>query len=127
MRKRYYIMFVARDADGELVKMPITLHYLYMFIAGAIIGMLTITGMAGSYTRMLVKVARFNQLKVEKDALSVNYNKLEQVAKEKDVQVASLGSLASEVSALYGLKTETDMSPAAAEEAKTEEVSRSID
>ena len=56
MRKRYYIMFVARDADGELVKMPIPLHYLYMFIAGAIIGMLTITGMAGSYTRMLVKV-----------------------------------------------------------------------
>jgi len=127
MRKRYYIMFVARDADGELVKMPIPLHYLYMFIAGALIGMLTITGMAGSYTRMLVKVARFNQLKVEKDALSANYNKLEQVAKEKDVQVASLGSLASEVSALYGLKTETDFKTAVPEEIKTQQVNYSID
>jgi len=127
MRKRYYIMFVARDADGELVKMPIPLHYLYMFIAGAIIGMLTITGMAGSYTRMLVKVARFNQLKVEKDALSANYNKLEQVAKEKDVQVASLGSLASEVSALYGLKTETEFKSAVPEEIKAQQVSYSID
>ena len=126
MRKRYYIMFVARDADGELVKMPIPLHYLYMFIAGAIIGMLTITGMAGSYTRMLVKVARFNQLKVEKEALSANYNKLEQVAKEKDVQVASLGSLASEVSALYGLKTETEFQSAVPEEAKAQQVSYSI-
>jgi len=127
MRKRYYIMFVARDADGELVKMPIPLHYLYMFIAGAIIGMLTITGMAGSYTRMLVKVARFNQLKVEKDALSVNYNKLEQVAKEKDVQVASLGSLASEVSALYGLKTETEFQAAPPEEVKAQQISSSFD
>jgi murein DD-endopeptidase MepM/ murein hydrolase activator NlpD len=127
MRKRYYIMFVARDTDGELVKMPIPLHYLYMFIAGALIGMLTITGMAGSYTRMLVKVARFNQLRIEKDDLSRNYNKLEEVTKEKDVQVASLGSLASEVSALYGLKSETDMRPAAAEDGKTAEVSRSID
>jgi len=126
MRKRYYIMFVARDADGELVKMPIPLHYLYMFIAGAIIGMLTITGMAGSYTRMLVKVARFNQLKVEKEALSANYNKLEQVAKEKDVQVASLGSLASEVSALYGLKTETEFQSAVPEEAKAQQVNYSI-
>jgi len=127
MRKRYYIMFVARDADGELVKMPIPLHYLYMFIAGAIIGMLTITGMAGSYTRMLVKVARFNQLKVEKDALSVNYNKLEQVAKEKDVQVASLGSLASEVSALYGLKTETEFQSAVPEQVQTQQINYSID
>jgi len=127
MRKRYYIMFVARDADGELVKMPIPLHYLYMFIAGAVIGMMTITGMAGSYTRMLVKVARFNQLKVEKDALSVNYNKLEQVAKEKDVQVASLGSLASEVSALYGLKNETEFQSAAPEEIKTQQINYSID
>src|SRR4029077_16535705 len=106
MRKRYYIMFVARDADGELVKMPIPLHYLYMFIAGALIGMLTITGMAGSYTRMLVKVARFNQLRSEKDAITRNYKKLEEVAHEKDVQVASLGLLASDVSALYGLKSE---------------------
>jgi len=114
MRKRYYIMFVARDAEGELVKMPIPLHYLYMFIAGALIGMLTITGMAGSYTRMLVKVAAFNQLRSEKDALSRNYNHLEAVTKEKDVQVASLGSLASEVSALYGLKSDANMHPAVA-------------
>jgi murein DD-endopeptidase MepM/ murein hydrolase activator NlpD len=127
MRKRYYIMFVARDAEGELVKMPIPLHYLYMFIAGALIGMLTITGMAGSYTRMLVKVADFNRLRSEKDALSRNYNQLEAVTKEKDVQVASLGSLASEVSALYGLKSDADTHPAVAEDLNSQRVIHSID
>ncbi|MCU1311948.1 MAG: peptidase [Candidatus Angelobacter sp.] len=106
MRKRYYIMFVARDSDGQLLKIPIPLHYLYVFVAGAVIGMFTITGMAGSYTRMLAKTLRFNQLRDEKESLKKNYNTLEKVAEEKEIQVASLGSLASEVSALYGLKSE---------------------
>jgi murein DD-endopeptidase MepM/ murein hydrolase activator NlpD len=99
-------MFVARDADGQLLKIPIPLHYLYVFVAGAVIGMFTITGMAGSYTRMLAKTLRFNQLRDEKESLKKNYNTLEKVAQEKEIQVASLGSLASEVSALYGLRSE---------------------
>jgi murein DD-endopeptidase MepM/ murein hydrolase activator NlpD len=106
LQKRFYILFVARDGEGELRKIPIPLHYLYVFMIGALIGMMSITGMAGSYTRMLSKVMRFNQLRSEKEALKNRYNQLEQVAKEKDIQVASLGSLASEVSALYGLKAE---------------------
>ena len=105
MRKRYYVLLVARDGEGQLRKIPIPLHYIYVFLAGALIGMFTITGMAGSYTRMLMKVARFNQLRTEKEALTTRYSKLEQVAQEKEIQVASLGSLAGEVSTLYGLKT----------------------
>jgi murein DD-endopeptidase MepM/ murein hydrolase activator NlpD len=105
LRKRYYVLLVARDGEGQLRKIPIPLHYIYVFLAGALIGMFTITGIAGSYTRMLMKVARFNQLRTEKEALKTRYSKLEKVAQEKEIQVASLGSLAGEVSALYGLKT----------------------
>jgi len=105
LRKRYYVLLVARDGEGQLRKIPIPLHYIYVFLAGALIGMFTITGMAGSYTRMLMKVASFNQLRTEKEALKTRYSKLEQVAQEKEIQVASLGSLAGEVSTLYGLKT----------------------
>lgn len=104
MRKRFYILFVARDAEGQLRKIPIPLHYLYVFMAGALIGMTTITGMAGSYARMLFKVASFNQLRTEKTALQNRYSQLEQVSHEKDIQVASLGSIANEVSVIYGLK-----------------------
>ncbi|HVZ16056.1 MAG TPA: peptidoglycan DD-metalloendopeptidase family protein [Terriglobales bacterium] len=126
MSKRFYILFVTRDAEGELRKIPIPLHYLYVFIVGALIGMLSITGMAGSYTRMLLKVTRFNQLRTEKEALKTRYNQLEQVAKEKDIQVASLGSLASEVSALYGLKSEPILKETA-EEAQDTNVEVSLD
>ena len=111
MRKRWYILFVARDAEGQLRKIPIPVHYLYVFLVGALIGMFTVTGMAGSYARMLWKVERFNELRAEKDQIKRNYSQLEQVSKEKDVQVASLGSIAGEVSALYGLKTNERLLP----------------
>ncbi len=103
LKKRYYIMFVSRDEEGSLNKVPVPLHYAYLFVAAAVIGMFTITGLAGSYSRMLIKTARFNQLRQDHNALQKDYLHLEEAAHEKDIQAASLGSLASEVSALYGL------------------------
>ena len=103
LKKRYYIMFVSRDEDGSLKKVPVPLHYAYIFVAAAAIGMFTITGLAGSYSRMLVKTARFNQLRQDHNSLQKDYAHLEEAAHEKDIQAASLGSLASEVSSLYGL------------------------
>jgi murein DD-endopeptidase MepM/ murein hydrolase activator NlpD len=115
LRKRYYILFVARDDDGQLRKIPIPVHYLYVFVVGAAIGLLSLTGIANSYVRMLLKVSRFNELRTEKDELKNRYSHLEQVAKERDIQVASLGSLASEVSALYGLKSDSVLESSAPE------------
>jgi murein DD-endopeptidase MepM/ murein hydrolase activator NlpD len=112
LRKRYYIIFVARQEDGELCKIPIPLHYAYIFVAAAVIGLFTITGMAGSYSRMLLKTARFNQVRTERETIRHDYLQMEQVAHEKDVQAASLGSLASEVSALYGLRQNRLTKPA---------------
>ena len=106
MQKRYYILFVARGEDGHLRKIPIPIHYLYVLVVAAGIGLLSLTGIASSYTRMLSKVSTFNQLRTEREDLKNRYTHLEQVAKEKDIQVASLGSLAKEVSSLYGLKSD---------------------
>jgi murein DD-endopeptidase MepM/ murein hydrolase activator NlpD len=125
LRKRFYILFVARDAEGQLRKIPIPLHYIYVFLAGALIGMLAITGMAGSYTRMLAKTVHFNELRSQKKALEKSYSELEQVAREREIQVASLGSLASEVSALYGLKADT--TPANTVEVRNAEFMTSLD
>lgn len=104
MRKRFYIMLVARNAEGELLKIPVPMHYLYVFVAGALIGMLVITGMLGSYTRMVVKARQVNQLRQDQTALQKQYSQLEQIAQENELQAQSLSSLAGEVSSLYGLK-----------------------
>ncbi|PYX98409.1 MAG: M23 family peptidase [Acidobacteria bacterium] len=126
MRKRFYILFVARDDDGQLRKIPIPVHYLYVFVVGAAIGFLSLTGIASSYARMLLKVSRYNELRTEKEDLRNRYSRLEQVAKERDIQVASLGSLASEVSALYGLKSEP-LVTATSEQFQDADVSSSLD
>ena len=81
MRKRFYILFVARGDDGQLRKISIPLHYLYVFVIGAAIGFLSLTGIASSYTRMLVKVSRYNQLRTEKEQLKDRYSRLEEVQK----------------------------------------------
>lgn len=106
MSKRFYILFVARGEDGQLRKIPIPLNYVYVFVAGVAVSVLSLTGIASSYMRMLLKVSHYNELRTQQEALTSRYSKLEQVAQERDVQVASLGSLADEVSTLYGLKAD---------------------
>jgi murein DD-endopeptidase MepM/ murein hydrolase activator NlpD len=127
LQKRFYILFVARGDDGQLRKISIPVHYLYVFVIGAAIGFLSLTGIASSYTRMLLKVSQFNQLRTEKDQLKVSYSRLEKVAKERDVQVASLGSIAGEVSALYGLKAEPTLVTATTDQIQDAEVTSSLD
>ena len=79
MRKRFYILFVARGDDGQLrkISIPLHTHYLYVFAAGIAIGFLSLTGIASSYLRMALKVSHFNQLRTEKDDLKTRYSKLE--------------------------------------------------
>ncbi len=127
MRKRFYILFVARGDDGQLRKISVPVHYLYIFAVGTVIGVLSLTGIASSYTRMLLKVSRFDELRIQKEELKGRYSQLEQIAKERDMQVASLGSLASEVSSLYGLKSDTNLVSASSENIQQEQVSSSLD
>lgn len=107
MRKRHYIIYVSHGENGALRKVPIPLHYAYIFLAAAGVGLITIAGLAGSYSRMLLKTARFDQVRSQQEALRQDYLHMAEVAHEKDIQAASLGSLANEVSALYGLTTKT--------------------
>jgi murein DD-endopeptidase MepM/ murein hydrolase activator NlpD len=104
LRKRYYILFVARDDDGRIRKIPLPLHYAYGFVAAALVGAFTIVGLAGSYTRMLLKTESFNQVRQDRENLRKDYKQMAQIAHDRDVQVASLGALANEVASLYGLK-----------------------
>jgi len=128
LQKRYYILFVTRGADGQLRKIPIPTRYLYAAVVGAVLGLLGLTGIASTYARMLMKTQQYNQLRAEKDDLKTRYSNLEQVVKEREVQVASLGSLANEVSSLYGLKPDPVLVAAASSETiHDEQVNSSMD
>jgi septal ring factor EnvC (AmiA/AmiB activator) len=127
LRKRFYIFFVARDEAGELRKISIPVQYLYILLVGGLISVLSLTGILSSYARMLRKVSHYNQLRDEQAQLKNRYSHLEEVAKERDIQLASLGSLASEVSALYGLKSDPTMVVAATDDIQKAQVNSSLD
>lgn len=103
MKKSFYVVLVSREEDGSLRRVPVPLKFAWMFAGAAVVGLFTIAGLAGSYSRMLLKTERFNQLRQEHNTLLGDYAKLQKREHEKEVQAASLGALASEVSALYGL------------------------
>ncbi|GAA3746471.1 M23 family metallopeptidase [Terriglobus aquaticus] len=102
MKKRFYVVFVARESNGDLNRVSVPMEFVYLFVGAAVVGFFTIAGLAGSYSRMLLKTERFNQVRTERDTLRSDYAKLERREHEKEVQAASLGALAGEVSQLYG-------------------------
>ena len=60
------------------------------------------SGLAGSYTRMVLKTESYNQVRADRETLRKNYQRMAAIAHNRSVQVASLGALANEVTALYG-------------------------
>ena len=83
LRKRYYILFVARDEDGRVRKIPVPLQYAYGFVAAALVGAFTIVGLAGSYTRMLLKTESFNQVRQDRENLRKDYKQMAQIAHDR--------------------------------------------
>lgn len=104
VRKRYYIFIVSHDWDGQLRRIPIPVQWVVLFVVFALVGASTLLGLAGSYTRMLTKVQRFNELRARQEVLVKQLTSARNDVQQSRAEVASLGTLATEVSALYNLK-----------------------
>ena len=104
MRRRYYIFMVTHDWDGQLRRVPIPVKWVVLFVAFAVVGAGTLAGLAGSYGRMLTKVQSFNEMRIRQDMLVRQLSSARSDADQFQAEVASLGSLASEVTALYSFK-----------------------
>jgi murein DD-endopeptidase MepM/ murein hydrolase activator NlpD len=61
-------------------------------------------GFVSSYARMVWKVGNYNALKREADSLRARYRNLQKTVNETNVQLASLQTLASEISVATGFK-----------------------
>ncbi len=104
MRKHYFIVVLAHSVHGRIHRLHIPHSFLYVVFAFAVLGGITCFGFVSSYARMLFKVAHYNDLRSEKEALRKRYENLQEVVAETNTQLASLETLASEISVAYGLK-----------------------
>jgi len=104
MKKSYFLVVLAHPVFGRISRLKVPTFTLHIGVALIALAAIAGVGFFSSYTRMLTKVAEFNQMRSEKEALEASYDDLRRQVQEREVQLASLGSLASEVSIAFGIK-----------------------
>jgi len=104
MKQEYFVVVLAHSLRGRLRRIHIPHQAVYVILALALLGSVSMFGFVASYARMAWKVANYNALKREADALRVRYQNLQKVVSQTDQQLASLEVYANEVSAAYGIK-----------------------
>jgi murein DD-endopeptidase MepM/ murein hydrolase activator NlpD len=107
LNQPYFIVVLAHSLHGRLRRIHVPYFFVYVVLALALFGGVSLVGLAGSYLRMSLKVANYNSLRQEFDTLRARYQRLEKESTQKGVQLASLQMLATEVSVAYGLKRDT--------------------
>lgn len=104
MNQPYFIVVLAHSLHGRLRRIHVPYAFVYVVLALAVFGAITLFGLTSSYLRMAWKVANYNSLRAEVETLRAKYQRLERETKQTGVQLASLQLLASEVSVAYGIQ-----------------------
>src|ERR1700740_3143219 len=104
MKQHYFVVVLAHSLHGRLRRIHVPHHALYVVLALALFGSVSLFGMVSSYLRMVGKVANYNSLRDEVDTLRSKYQTLQREDDQNREQLASLQMMASEVSIGLGLK-----------------------
>ena len=104
MKQHYFVVVLAHSLHGRLRRIHIPHQSIYLVLALALFGSVSLFGMVSSYLRMTWKVANYNTLRSEVDTLRFKYQELQRENDQKQEQLASLQLMASEVSMALGLK-----------------------
>jgi murein DD-endopeptidase MepM/ murein hydrolase activator NlpD len=104
MQQNYFILVLAHSLRGKLRRVRVPLKMVYAVMALALLGCISIFGFISSYARMAWKVANYNALRNEVEALRTRYQRLQNVTNQTNQQMASLEMFANEVSIAYGIK-----------------------
>lgn len=104
MKQDYFIVVLAHSFHGRIRRIHVPHRVVYLILALALVGGITLLGFAASYVRMAMKVSGYNSLRAELDSLRQRYQLLEREATQKNEQLATLQIFATEVSLAYGIK-----------------------
>jgi murein DD-endopeptidase MepM/ murein hydrolase activator NlpD len=104
MKQEYFVVVLAHSLRGRLRRVHIPHKAVYAILALALLGCFSVFGFVASYARMAWKVANYNALKREADAMRMRYQNLQKEVSQTDQQLASLEMYAREVSVAYNIK-----------------------
>ena len=106
----YFVLVLAHSLHGRLRRIQIPHKAIYGAFALTLLGCFSVFGFISSYARMSWKVAHYNSLRTEVESLRVKYQELQRVTNQKNEQLATLETFASEVSVAYGFKRKPESS-----------------
>jgi len=104
MQQPYFVVVVAHSLHGKPRRFHVPQRWVYLILGLALLGCISMLGFVSSYARMAWKVANYNSLRAEVQALRTRYENLEKVADQTRDQLATLQLLATQVSVAYGIK-----------------------
>jgi murein DD-endopeptidase MepM/ murein hydrolase activator NlpD len=111
LKQDYFIVVLAHSLHGRLQRIHIPHRFIYTALGALGVMFLLMFGVVGSYARMAWKVANYNSLEREAQALRSRYETLQAKIKQTDEQLASLQLLAAEVITAYGVRNQLTGSP----------------
>lgn len=104
MQQPYFVVIVAHSLHGKVRRFHVPQRLVYLILGLALLGGVSMFGFISSYVRMVWKVANYNSLREEVQALRARYENLASVADQTRVQLATLQLFATHVSVAYGIK-----------------------
>ncbi|MGC8793848.1 MAG: M23 family metallopeptidase [Bryobacteraceae bacterium] len=104
MQQPYFVVILAHSLHGRLRRFQVPQRVVYLILGFALLGCVSMFGFVSSYVRMAWKVAGYNSLRQEVQALRARYESLEKEAHQTQDQLATLQLFATQVSVAYGIK-----------------------
>lgn len=103
MNQQYLVVEFAHSIHGRVKRIQISYKSL-AYLLCTVLGLTALTfGLFSSYVRMSWKVSHYNQLRADFDRLRTRYQDLQRISRQHNEQLASLETLAGEVSVAYGI------------------------
>ncbi len=103
MNQKCLVLEFAHSMQGRVKRIHITYKSLAYLFCTLCIAVLLAGGLFSSYLRMTWKVSHYNQLSADFDRLRTRYQELQRVSRQHNEQMASLETLANEVTVAYGI------------------------
>lgn len=103
MKSKFYTFLIASNHDSHVRRLRVPHSVVHLLALLALVGGVTVFAAVTSYSRMLWKVANYNELRNQKATLQKQYTHLQEVVTDTNQRLSSLQGLATEVAMTYGI------------------------
>ena len=103
MNEQYLVVEFAHSVHGCIKRIHVSYKSLAYLLGTSVVLALVVFGLFSAYLQMSWKVSHYNELRADFDRLRNRYQDLQRLSSQHKEQMASLESLAAEVTLAYGI------------------------